>query len=316
MSRKNLSKSVIEGGRHRGNKWDRYNSHAEERARLKNYLQDVIHDLENYEEYDVEPIQHVYKEFSDKLGPMYRWLQSQVGRLWNDVRSDAFKKFDIRTTPGRHIIHDHLLRSVQTGPETGYHFYSVPGDETVSYSNHDYYVDAEGILCKKHYLGRRKYRSEERNPQIDTNRLTNWLGSRIVGRMGEKLFWFVPAGKSKKYRNSRNGQFWRTQWGPPKDRKYYYSGPYGVRWEYLSQQIIYKTDSMGRVIYEVVDGIKKATSIGYKKVWETGRKPSLRQDRRLNEEELKYWKTLPVYYQTKILEESPNYTNHLKNQYY
>jgi hypothetical protein len=211
MSTKNLARTIIEGGRHRGNKWDRRNSHAEERARVRNYIKEVELDRENYEEYDPEPIQHVYKGFDDKLGPIYRWLRRQVGRPWDEVRADVAKEFDTRTTAGRHIVHDHMLRSVQTSPEAHHRYSYRPEDPTTSYSDHDYYVDHEGILRKKRYLGRRHYRDQV--PYWNTNQLANWLNGRIVGKVGNKFFWFFPVGKAKKNRYGGHAHIWKTTWG-------------------------------------------------------------------------------------------------------
>lgn len=306
MSTKNLARTIIEGGRVKRNKWYRRNSHAENRAAVRNYVKEVTLDPENYEEYDVEPVEHIYKEFDDKLGPIYRWLSRQVGRPWDEVRADVSKEFDTRTTAGRHIVYDHMLSSVQIGPETGHRYYSIPGDDTVSYSKHDYYVDDEGILRKKRYLGRRNYRGYEKVPVIDTKRLTNWLGSRVVGRVGDKFFWFMPVGKGKKQAHNGTARNWRTQWGPPNKRMYYY-GNNTLRWEYESEETIYKTDSVGNYIYDERDGQKRPIVIGREKIWKTGSKPVFRQDRKLDEKEMEYWNSLPPYYQTKILEESPNY---------
>lgn len=318
MSTKNLARTVIEGGRVRGNKWDRRNSHAEQRAHVRNYMSEVNLDPDNYDEYDVEPTEHVRKEFDDKLGPIYRWLHRQVGRPWDEVRADVSKEFDTRTTAGRHIVYDHMLQSVQIGPEPYRYYSSVPDDPTVSYSDHDYYVDDDGILQKKRYLGRRRYRGSEKVPSIDTNQLANWLGGRCVGRVGEKFFWFVPTGKAKKHRGMSAEYKWRTQWGPPKARYYYY-GSYGLRWEYEIEETIYKKDSVGQYVYqdELNElGQKKLIVIGREKVWKTGSKPTFRQDRKLDEKEMKFWDSIPAYYQTKILEESPNYPNPPKKDYY
>lgn len=319
MSTKNLARTIIEGGRNKSNKWDRRNSHAEQRAAVRNYMSEVTLDPENYDEYDVEPTQHVRKEFDDKLGPIYRWLQRQVGRPWDEVRADVSKEFDTRTTAGRHIVYDHMLNSVQIGEEP-YRYYSrPPEDPLASYSDHDYYVDDDGILQKKRYLGRRRYRGDyEKVASIDTNRLANWLGDRCVGRVGDKFFWFVPVGKGKKYPHNGHTHIWRTQWGPPNKRMYYY-GSYGLRWEYIQEEVVYKTDSLGQYVYqdELNEyGQKQRIVIGREKVWKTGSKPVFRQDRKLDEKELAYWNNLPAYYQTKILEESPNYPNPPKKDYY
>jgi len=306
MSTKNLARTIIEGGRHRGNKWDRRNSHAEERAALKNYMAEVTLNPDNYDEYDVEPIQHVSKGFDDKLGPIYRWLHRQVGRPWDEVRSDISQTFDIRTTAGRHIVFDHMLTSVQVGEQRGRYYYG-PEDTTTSYSDHDYYVDEDGILCKKRYLGRRRYR--EVVPPFNTNYLANWLNGRVVGQVGNKFFWFVPATKTPK----RGGyaHIWKTVWGY---RHYYYDNT-GPQFQYLSYEVIYKQDKDGSVIIRE-DGSK--IEIDRIAKWVNASPAALRQDRKLNPKEMDFWNVLPEYYRTKILEKSPTYPEELKpkSRYY
>lgn len=318
MSTKNLARTIIEGGRTRSNKWERRNSHAEQRATVRNYMSEVTLDPDNYDEYDVEPTQHVRKDFDDKLGPIYRWLQRQVGRPWDEVRADVSKEFDTRTTAGRHIVYDHMLNSVQIGEEP-YRYYSrPPEDPLASYSDHDYYVDENGILCKKRYLGRRRYQGYQKHPAVDTNRIANWLGDRCVGRVGDKFYWFVPVNKGKKHGRSGYIYTWRAQWGPPNKRAYYY-GSYGLRWEYEHEEVVYKTNSVGEYVHQdELDeyGQKKRIVIGRQKVWRTGSKPSFRQDRKLDEKEMVFWDSIPAYHQTKILEESPNYPNPPKKDYY
>lgn len=304
MSTKNLARTVIEGGRHRSNKWDRRNSHAEERARLKNYLKEVTLDPENYEEYDVEPIEHIGKSFDDKIGPIYRWLGRQVGRLWDEVRADIAASFDTRTTAGRHIVYDHLISSVQITPEVRFSYRSDPDDPTASYYRNDFYVDEEGVLQKKRYIGRRYH---TKIPDFDTNQLCNWLNGRIVGKVGKKLFWFVPADKSKKRGGYSHN--WRLKWGYP---DYYYGARYNLHFQYERYEIIYKKDSLGQVVVE--DGQK--VEIDRVAKWVNGTPIALRQSRQLNAKELKYWGTIPEYHQTKVLELSPTYPEDLKPKPY
>lgn len=310
MSTKNLARTVIEGGRHKYNKWERRNSHAIERAHLRNYLREVEQDLENYEEYDPEPLEPVRKDFDDKLGPIYRWLRRQVGRPWDEVRADVSKAFDIRTTAGRHIVFDHMLNSVATSPEIHHRYSWIPEDPTTSHSDNDYYVDDDGILQKKRYLGRRRY--SEKVPPFDTKQLANWLGGRVVGMVGNKLFWFVPVGKPNKHKGMYRDHVWRTKYGYDRDRYYYYNYGPALHWEYLTEETVYKTDSVGNVIY---DEYRRATPIGTKKVWKTGSKPFFRQGRKLNTKDLEFWNTLPDYYKTKVLEQSPNYPDPPKPKY-
>lgn len=304
MSKKNLSRTVIEGGRYGGNKWDRRSSHAEHRAELRNYMTEVRHDPDNYDEYDVEPLRPVYQGFTDKLSPMYRWLNSKVGQPWDDVYSEITKSFDTRTTAGRHIVHDHLLRSVQIGPETHRYYYKPPEDPTTSYSDNDFYVDDNGILQKKRYLGRRRYR--EKVPAFDTRQISNWLNGRIVGKVGNKYFFFVPATKSKKGGYSH---IWATEWSSGS----YYADP-GPQFLYLSYEPVYKTDSVGRYILDD-DGNK--TVIDRRAKWVRASLPTLRQDRKLDAKDLAYWNIIPEYYQIKILQNSPGYPKPVKrNSYY
>jgi hypothetical protein len=307
MSTKNLARTVIEGGRHKSNKWDRRNSHAEERARVRNYVKEVTVDPDNYDAYDVEPIEHIYKDFDDKLGPISRWLNRQVGRPWDEVRSDISKTFDTRTTAGRHIVFDHLLQSVQVNPEIVRRWSSVPDDPTASYYQNEFYVDDEGILQKKRYLGRRTYRTKA--PAWDTKQLANWLGGRIVGKVGNKLFWFTPVGKAKKHRYGSSARTWRTAWGY---RDYWYRD-YGPHFQYLSEEIVYKLDGNGR---QVLNDEGKPIEVSRHPKWVNGSPNALRQDRKLNEREVAYWESLPEFYQTKILEKSPNYPKPAKSDPY
>ena len=300
MSTKNLARTIIEGGRVNGNKWDRRNSHAENRAAVRNYMSEVRLDPNNYDEYDVEPIEHVYKQFDDKLGPIYRWLNRQVGRPWDEVRADVAKEFDTRTTAGRHIVYDHMMKSVQIGPEFPRYYSSPPEDPTTSYSDHDYYVDDDGILQKKRYLGRRRYR--DKIPAWDTKQLTNWLNGRIVGKVGNKYFWFTPVGKAKKHRYAGHAHIWKIVWGR---HSYYYTNN-GPVFQYLSYEIIYKLDGNGR---QVIGEDGRPIELDRLPKWVNATTPPLRQSRKLNEKEMAYWNAVPDYYKTKILEVSPNYPN-------
>lgn len=300
MSTKNLARTIIEGGRHKSNKWDRRNSHAENRAAVRNYMSEVRLDPDNYDEYDVEPTEHIRKEFDDKLGPIYRWLNRQVGRPWDEVRADVAKEFDTRTTAGRHIVYDHMLTSVQIGPEFPRYYSRPPEDPTTSYSDHDYYVDDNGILQKKRYLGRRRY--NERVPAWDTKQLANWLNGRIVGKVGNKYFWFTPVGKAKKHRGMGHAHIWKTVWGY---HTYWYRDN-GPVFQYLTYEPIYKLDGNGR---QVIGEDGSPIELDRLPKWVNASTPPLRQDRKLNEKEMAYWNGVPEYYKTKILEKSPNYPN-------
>src|SRR5438445_11892260 len=112
MSTKNLARTVIEGGRHRQNVWQRRWSNAQERT-AERELSGLLRDRLDPDAVVYRKRTPVYQEFDDKLGPAYRWLEAQSGRPWNEVRSELFARFDTRTTAGRHIVFDHRLQAAQ-----------------------------------------------------------------------------------------------------------------------------------------------------------------------------------------------------------
>lgn len=299
MSTKNLSRTVIEGGRVGSNKWERRYSHAETRAHEKAYISEIMDDLENCYNYDIEPTDPVRKEFKDKLGPMYRWLHAQIGRPWNEVRSEVSEKFDTRTTAGRHIVHDHLLSSVEETSDLRYRrYYSGPEDKTTSFSRNDFYVDDDGILRVKTCVARR-YKTP--TPKFDTNSIANWLSGRVVGFVGDKIFFFTPVDKSRKYGGHRYK--WASTWGYPKAYSYYSYQRSPLQYHYLAQEAVYKKDKDGASVY---DETGRPVVETYQDVWKAAM-PVFRQDRKLNDKELVFWNSIPEDFQKIVLKFSPTY---------
>jgi hypothetical protein len=304
MATKNLAKTAIEGGRTRSNKLDRRYSHQETRAAQREFLSNVKQDIENYYDYDIKKTRHVHKQFNDKLQPMYRWLASQCGRPWNEVRSEVSKKFDDRTTAGHHILHDHLLSSVEEVPNLDYYslVYSYrPVDWTTSYRRYDFYVDDGGILREKTVVKYDKTRASI--PSYDTKQIANWLSGRVVGKVGSKLFWFIPADKNKK----RGGvdRTWRADWVTS---KYHYAN--ALRFLLLVEQAVYKTDPLTG--FKLKDEFGNPIVIGYEKMWTVAHPSSFRQGSRLSNKEAAYFNKLPEYYQQRVLELSPSHPNPIK----
>ncbi|MBI3264785.1 MAG: hypothetical protein HYZ58_16795 [Acidobacteria bacterium] len=56
-----------------------------------------------------------WKEFSDLLGPLRRYLRKQVGRPWNKVWSEITQNLDSRSLTGQHIF-DHIRWEVEQRP--------------------------------------------------------------------------------------------------------------------------------------------------------------------------------------------------------
>src|SRR4051812_1474335 len=119
MATKNISRTVIEGGRRHYNSYARRASNSDHRAAERVFLRRIVLDPNGA----LEPIRaHVAKDFYDKLAPAERWMRRQVGRPWNKIYAEIRARFDIRTTAGRHIVFDHMLRWVRRGcDDVNYH---------------------------------------------------------------------------------------------------------------------------------------------------------------------------------------------------
>lgn len=279
MSKKNLARTAIEGGRYGRNKWERRYSHNEERNAAKEYCKQAIRDPEAVDERDlIEKKSKIYKEFKDKLSPMYRWLRAQVGKPWDEVRSEVFEKFDARTTAGRHILFDHLLKSVET-ESTPFPYYfrweNLPDNTQASYSQNDFYVDKDGVLQERRYLSRRYRRSSN----IDTRWVAQWLNGRIVGWEGNKYYWYTPAVKDG----------WVDEWK--------------CQWEQYG-----KLTYLHRAYQSVINN-DRGKSI-FKPIWVephyfVSKNIAVKQGNEFSEEDHEVWGQISEYYRKQILEYFP-----------
>jgi hypothetical protein len=173
-----LSRTAIEGGRTGYSKYGRRFRTDEERAYVRGELRKLLADVDLGDDLALEPRDVWYRDFADKLGPPRRWLHKQVGRLWADVYSDLKRSFDPRTTAGRHLVYDHMLRWIDRGEASWYGFREL-------------YVDNDGVL-----------RAEPRKPRVrsdwsivwnDRKRAEIWAAGRKIGERGSCRFWFVRA---------------------------------------------------------------------------------------------------------------------------
>ncbi len=180
MATKNLSRTVIEGGRNRYNKFERRYSNRSVRTKARAYTRLLLFDPEQSEGIAPPLRKQVYRLHHDRLGPAQRWLKSYVGREWNQARSEMANRFDLRTIAGQHIVLDHLLPSVR-------------GSGGTRFGCHDFYVDQHGLLARS---PRRRYpRRSKRSPEKvwrSARAIRNWVQGRLVGKRGRYWFWFVP----------------------------------------------------------------------------------------------------------------------------
>lgn len=177
MSTKNISRTIIEGGRARRNKFERYHSNATERAELRAFCHAAERDASD--DLVAPKREKVGKDFRDKLGPVYRWLRKHLGQPWNAVYSKLLRTFDTRTTAGRHIIFDHVLRSVDHRHEEANRGYF------------DFYIDEAGLLCLSERNRWVRYRRRDPN-EVKEKELRAWTQGRKVMDYGVSMFWMVP----------------------------------------------------------------------------------------------------------------------------
>jgi hypothetical protein len=182
MSTKNLSRTVIEGGRTNSNKGDRRGSNVDYRAQSRAFCND-IKDLNDFDDAGSTPRRRpVSKDFNDKLGPMYRWLRSQAGKSWRAVYSELITKFDTRTTAGRHVVFSHMLSDVTVKLSAVEH--------RLGYR--DFFVDKRGILRMRESNRWTRKSWRRQHSGIGRVEIDKWTNGRYVLDLGYSLFWMEP----------------------------------------------------------------------------------------------------------------------------
>ncbi len=195
MAKKNLARTAIEGGRAGRNKWERNYSHKEERSYVRSYTTELKKMVEVDDAKPIKKRKHVYKEFTDKLGPVYRWIEKQCGRKWDDVFSDIVKRYDTRNIAGRHIVYDHILREI-AGTQ-------IAAGVSGNWRYYKWHIDENGILQKRVPYNTtfvyRSYATKEQEEAFERERLHRihrshdaWLKDRKVIKHGHKNYWGMP----------------------------------------------------------------------------------------------------------------------------
>lgn len=144
MSQKNIARTVLEGGRRQFCRIKEKEEDGKERTAYKAYCHNAVLDEDAEEPRSVALGGHYtgkrYRDFADKLGPLRRWLESQVGRPWDSVRSEIVARFDAKSLAGRHAL-GHLEGFVTLPNEP----YSWLTRKTTRYPGM-LYVDRKGFL--------------------------------------------------------------------------------------------------------------------------------------------------------------------------
>lgn len=134
------------------------------------------------------------------------------------------------------------------------------------YCNRYFYVDENGLLQEHNKIIRKKHVFQ----RFDTKLIAEWLNGRIIGKRGNILYWFLPTFSS-----------WKIIWENYYTLKYYY---------------VYYISIMK-------DGEIISNIFSWKEYY--GKSISARQDHKLSEKDLKFWYTIPKWYQDQILSWSP-----------
>jgi hypothetical protein len=196
MSSKRLKKTVIEGGRSSYNKYERRESSKNLRAKNRDHNNKVKKLLDTEEAPPAPKRKPVRKDFRDKLSPVHRWVDKQVGKSWDKVFSDICKKYDTRNLASRHIIYDHILSDIHG---TGFRQFSFLKPEY-----YRWYIDDDGILCKgyehKHrYTGVYQDSPEwkKRADAFHREKMTQQFGDKCIEKHGQKYYWAHPVYMSR-----------------------------------------------------------------------------------------------------------------------
>ena len=165
MATKNLARTVVEGGRSIYSKLDRKERNRRER-RLR---------------YDAEGNVVAGRSrrvggrgFADRLAPLERWLDHNIGRGWNNVYREFCERFDRRTMKGWHLG-DHLLQMVGRG--------RFPWGAS-------FRVDGRGILRR---APRRSWGRPIFVSRADEAQAKDWAAGRQVIVRGDAVFWTARA---------------------------------------------------------------------------------------------------------------------------
>jgi len=203
MATKDLSRTVIEGGRAGYSKNARYISNEKSRAQVRTFRVNAVRAADPDDVDDLQPVpkrRPAQKDFADKLGPVYRWLLSQVNRPWAKVYAELIAKFDTRTVAGRHVVFSHMLNDITLSPTN------------VHTSGDSFFVDAKGILrlSERNRWNRRGYYRDRNRPTLDE--VHTWAAGRFVMDYSISLFWMEPGDTEWTVCGYYSGRHWYRGW--------------------------------------------------------------------------------------------------------
>jgi hypothetical protein len=285
-----MSRTHRDGGFGSGwEQFERKRSTKKERARKRAFCYKAKYDEETTMEEAIENREPMWcKGWTGYWRPMRRWLASRAGQPWNQVYSELIAKIKtFSSTQDEKSIRRSIVNLVEITPDPRF------GDQEYYYRCcYPFYVDDEGILQIK-----KTKPKQAKTPKCNLPELANWLNGRVVGRVGNKLYWFLPVTKNKKHGQYSFSDKWVCQWGYGSS-SYYSCAYYGLRYLYLVKEYIF--DNEGKIFRT-------------KEKWKEAYGMITRQHRKFTPEEEAYWNKIPKFYQDKILKFSPirgDFTGH------
>ena len=198
MSTKRLNRTILEGGRVKGSRLEGQKFTRSERVAARAQMRRVTLDPEFADEEAFAVRKSGYKEFTDQLAPIWRFLNSKDGEPWSDVKSEITHKFSVQSLSGYHIIKQHMMPEIKGAgsQETMYN-----GRYSDDFSSYRYYIDDDDIfrINKEHhsYKGGRRWRTYTFT-KAQQEELEYWKNGRKIGKVGSVLFWFVLSGMKSK----------------------------------------------------------------------------------------------------------------------
>lgn len=221
MSTKNLARTVIEGGRTQSSKDVRRECIKYTRRQYKSYIRRGLADPEHFDEFaDFHYRERDVRSQKDKTNPTERWLDKHVGQPWDQVYSKLKKVFDPRNVAQRHVVYDHMLRSVTDNGVTCEYPLRNYGGTTAPETPYGLYVDADGILRGGSEVTRygssqaARRRARRVGPRYTQASILEWADNRrIIVRAPGVYFWAEQAGyTASEHEYFRKWHHWPRGW--------------------------------------------------------------------------------------------------------
>lgn len=153
------------------------------------------------------------KQFSERLGPLKRYLLSKVGQPWNDVYSELRQGLDMGNLVQKHVmthVFDYVEIEVYLAVDGNY-YTNPPYSREVSFL----YVDPEtGILCKVPEKSQKFRRNQKRDDIIEVNE--NLIYKKIDG-----IWYELEMAKMTSYKEKVSPSYAEAPWN------------YLTRWNYV-----------------------------------------------------------------------------------